>query len=208
MGKFVDITGEKYGMLTVVERSTDYVSPKGYKSVRWRCVCDCGNETIVRACYLKSGAIRSCGCIKVTDPNRKTHGGTGTRLYKIWTGIKKRCYNRNDTNYEDYGGRGILMCGEWREEFEHFRDWAMSHNYSDELTIDRIDNEKGYCPSNCRWADSVTQANNKKTNHFITYNGKTMTMAQWSAETGIKYQKIRDRINRCHWDIERALTTP
>lgn len=208
MGKFENLVGNKYGRLTVIERAQDYISPKGYRAIMWRCLCDCGKETVVRASYLKRGAVRSCGCFKVTNPGRLTHGAKGTRLYNIWRGMKRRCYNTNDASYKNYGGRGISVCDEWKHNFEAFRDWSLEHGYSDNLSIDRIKNNEGYSPSNCRWADNTTQANNTRSNHIVTYDGVSQTIAQWSAQTGIGYHKLKDRINRCKWDTERALTTP
>ena len=208
MGQFNDLTGMKFGRLTVIERDSDYISPKGYHSTAWKCRCDCGSTATVRAIYLKNGAVRSCGCLRAEHPNHTTHGKSNTRLYTIWKGILTRCYNKNDPAYAGYGGRGIHMCDEWRENFEAFYMWSINNGYRDNLTIDRIDNKMGYSPDNCRWATNKVQQNNKGNNRLITYAGKTMTLAQWAEETGIGYHKLKDRINKCKWNIERALTTP
>lgn len=206
MGKLIDLTGKKFGRLRVVNRADDYISPKGYVAVNWLCKCDCGNTPIVRGCNLKSGLTKSCGCEKVDHPTQLKHGGKGTRLYKIWKSMRTRCNNPNDKNYRYYGGRGISICREWND-FKAFKDWAMTNGYGDNLTIDRINNNGNYCPENCRWADSTTQANNTRRNHFIEYNGERHTLSEWSRITGISYQKIKDRINKCGWDIKKALTT-
>lgn len=206
IGKFVDLTGERFGRLTVIRRGENYVSPKGYVGVNWICECDCGRTTLVRGCNLKSGASISCGCERVIHPNRKTHGLSHTRLHSIWSDIKTRCFDPNDSNYSNYGGRGITMCDEWRSDFLSFYRWANANGYSDDLSIDRIDNNLGYCPDNCRWADSVVQQNNKRNNHLITYHGETLTMSQWARKTGIGFHKLKDRINKLHWDVDRALT--
>ena len=135
------------------------------------------------------------------------HNMSHSRLYRIRNAMQQRCENPKAISYKHYGARGITLCEEWRQSFQAFYDWAMSHGYADNLTIERIDNDGNYCPENCRWATPKEQANNTTQNHFITYNGKTQTMAQWAEETGIKYTTLRARINMYHWSIERALTT-
>lgn len=207
MGKFIDLAGQKFGRLTVLERAEN----KG-KSVVWLCRCDCGQETKVTPNHLKSGHTKSCGCLHIEcavnqGHKNATHGMKGTRLYKIWGGIKTRCLNCNDAHYKDYLGRGITICDEWKNSFENFRDWAMSNGYREDLTIDRIDVNGNYEPSNCRWATQEEQQNNKRTNHLITFDGKTQNIKKWSIETGIRSSTIGERLKR-GWSIEKALTTP
>lgn len=208
MGKFVDLTSQKFGRLTVIKRAEN----KG-RYTAWECLCECGNETIVLACHLKSNHTTSCGCFKKEQivKSLQTHGqakGEHRRIYNIYYGIKKRCCKKREKSYKRYGGRGITICDEWRDSFEAFYEWAVSHGYSDDLTIDRIDVNGDYCPENCRWVDIKKQCNNRRNNHLITYNGKTQTVAQWAAEYGINYRKLNDRINKLRWSIEKALTTP
>lgn len=205
MGKFIDLTGREFGKLKVINRTDDYVSPKGYSAVNWLCICQCGKSTIVRGCNLKSGATTSCGCERVDNPSRRRHGGKHTRLYKIWKSMRTRCNNPNDANYVNYGARGVSICDDWNN-YENFRD-SNANGYRDDLTIDRVDYNGNYCPENCRWADAMTQANNSRHNHIIEYNGETHTIAEWSRITGISYHKLKDRINKCGWDAHRALTT-
>lgn len=207
MGAFKDLTGQRFGKLTVVRRDKDYVSPKGYVAVNWLCKCDCGEYAIVRGCNLKSGASQSCGCERTIHPNRLRHGDAHTRLHNIWQGMRTRCNNQNDASYRWYGGRGICVCEEWNS-YEPFRDWAYENGYDDSLSIDRIDVNGNYEPNNCRWADTVTQANNTRSNHVLDFNNQSHTMAEWSRITGLPYSKIKSRINKCGWDVERALTTP
>ena len=121
---------------------------------------------------------------------------TKERLHRIWKGIKARCYNPNREAYSNYGGRGITVCDEWKNDFQAFYDWAMANGYTDDLTLDRIENDGNYEPDNCRWATRKEQGNNSRHNHLITAYGKTQTMQQWSDETGISYNTMKTRIRR------------
>lgn len=136
----------------------------------------------------------------------KIHGHKNDRLYNIWARMKQRCENPKLYGYKDYGGRGITVCAEWHE-FTPFYDWAMTHGYKENLTIDRIDLNGNYEPSNCRWVTMKVQANNKRRNHLITLNGETHTISEWARITGINKSTIRNRIVLYGWNIEKALTT-
>lgn len=136
------------------------------------------------------------------------HGKRRTRLYSTWTGMKTRCTNKNCAKYKNYGGRGIKICDEWLNNFQSFYDWAMENGYRDDLSIDRINNDGNYEPSNCRWIKMEEQASNKTTNHLIAYNGKTDTISGWARELGVSRCLLKDRICRYGWSVERALTTP
>jgi hypothetical protein len=122
--------------------------------------------------------------------------------------MKNRCHNPRTPRFDDYGGRGITVCDEWKDDFQAFYDWAMSNGYSGDLTIDRIDNDKGYSPDNCRWATRVMQGNNSRHNHMITFNGETRSLSDWGRLFGLSFHLLSNRINRYGWTIERALTTP
>lgn len=204
MPKLIDLTGQRFERLTVIERAEN-----AGRTTRWKCVCDCGNVTIVRQPDLKSGRTLSCGCLfseQLAERNAK-HGLSKTRICNIWRSMKDRCYNSNCKAYKNYGGRGIRVCDEWLNDLKGFYDWSMTNGYEENLTLDRIDVNGNYEPSNCRWADRTTQANNTRSNHLIEYDGKTQTIAEWSRETGIKQHTIIRRLG-LGWSIERTLKTP
>lgn len=198
-----DLTGAKFGRLTVVERK--WCEKK--KRNLWFCQCECGNSTLVLTSDLLAGKSTSCGCFRKseTSQRRKTHGMSNSRLYRIWNAMKERCQCTTNAQYNDYGGRGIIVCAEWRDSFETFYDWAISNGYAEHLTIDRIDTNGNYCPDNCRWATPEMQNSNKRNNHILTYNGKTQTIQRWSKETGIPFTTLLYRVNN-GWTVKAALT--
>ena len=169
--RFKDEIGNKYGFLTVVSFS-HYDSKK--HAHFWNCKCDCGNMTVKNGNSLRRKEATSCGCKKIKrfigNKLRETHSGSYTRLYQTWHGMKSRCYRKTDVAYERYGGRGIKVCEEWQNDFETFRDWALQNGYSDTLSIDRIDNDGNYEPSNCQF---ITLAENtKKANKGKSYKSR------------------------------------
>lgn len=142
----------------------------------------------------------------LNNPNYKD-GRKGTRLYRIYNNMKTRCYNPSSISYQHYGGRGIKICKEWLQDFSIFKDWAISNGYRDDLTIDRIDVDKGYFPDNCRWTDYKVQANNTRSNHLVTIYGFTKTLTEWSEFYEINVKTVRDRLKR-GWDVIEALQVP
>jgi hypothetical protein len=204
-------SGQKFGRLTVIKLDyiKEYISPKGFKQKQkfYLCKCNCGNECVILQNNLQTKRTLSCGCLhlELLKNNFLKHGLANTRLFSIWTNMKTRCYNNNGTDYSNWGGRGITICDEWKNDFKVFYDWAMDNGYKDNLTIDRIDNDGNYEPSNCRWATAREQALNRHNNHLITYNGETHTMKEWSEIIGIDYKTLSNRLNKSKWSINKAM---
>lgn len=167
MGALIDLTGERFGRLTVLRR----VENDG-RGVRWECVCDCGNKKVAHSHELRYGKTRSCGCLLhesrvMNGKNQAVHGGWKSRLYGVWAGMKKRCYYEKHPQYHNYGGRGINVCNDWLHDFGKFSEWAYSHGYDENAkkggcTLDRVDSDGNYEPSNCRWVNQKTQISNKR----------------------------------------------
>lgn len=214
MGYMKDISGQKFGMWTAIKPA----GKNKYGAYMWLCRCDCGNYKTVVGHTLRRGTSTNCGCVREAffnsgknKPNLK-HGGKKDRLYGVWIGIKDRCYNPNSKYYRRYGARGITVCDEWMNDYASFREWALKNGYDDSAkkgacTLDRIDNDKGYHPSNCRWVSMKAQSNNRSSNHILEYNGERHTITEWSDITGIRKDTIRRRVEVLGWDVERALTT-
>lgn len=209
MSEKKDLTGLRFMHLLVLEDA----GTNKYGRAKWLCKCDCGNYHTTLGKYLLNGDATSCGCrrakflVNVTYRKQPVHGMSNTRIFQTWQGMRNRCNNPNDRAYRNYGGRGIKICKEWND-FMNFYHWAMANGYTDDLTIDRINNDGNYEPSNCRWADLKTQANNTRRNHYLTYKGKTKSMAEWADEKNIEYSTLRARINTYHWPVEKAIETP
>lgn len=200
--KIKDITGQKFGRLTALYRLHN---TKG--RTKWFCICECGNIKEVQISHLIKNNIKSCGCLRkeLASKRATTHGKHDTRLYQTWCDIKKRCYNPNNKRYKDWGGRGIAVCSEWKDDFQAFYDWAINNGYDDSLTIDRIDNNKGYEPNNCRWATTKQQTRNRRNTKYITYKGESKPLAEWCEILNLNYDKVKHRINNYGWSIEKAL---
>lgn len=194
-----DYCGKKFNFMEVIRDEPDRIFKAGNRARMVLCRCECGQEKVVQLGGLISGGVKSCGCLQKerASSSNKTHGMKETRIYKIWSGMKKRCNNTACAAYKNYGGRGIKYEERW-EKFENFFN-DMSNSYSGQLSLDRIDNDGDYCLSNCRWATREEQANNTRNNHFITINGICKTVSQWSRETGINRVTISNRINKLGW---------
>lgn len=194
--------------LTPLYEIKSIINRQGRKEKIIMCRCElCGSLKPIR--YSNLNRTKSCGCAKnrfISNAN-KTHGETRTRLYRIWVLMKDRCTNQNSPHYNIYGGRGITVCDEWLH-YENFKDWAITNGYQKDLSIDRINNNKGYNPSNCRWATKVEQANNKRNNIRITHNGETLTLGQWASRLNMEPREIWWRLHTGGWSESDAVSIP
>lgn len=199
--KFIDLTGKKFGRLYVIG-----IANKA-KHIKWTCRCDCGKEKDIFGCHLKSGKIISCGCASIERISalNKTHGQSKTRLYSIWSGIKSRCYDKNNCCYKRYGKRGISMCKDWQNDYTLFKNWSLENGYTDNLTIDRIDNNGNYEPSNCRWVDMKEQANNTSKTIKIEYKGKHYSAKQIASLFNVNYKKFLYGFHKFNKNLNKAI---
>lgn len=207
--KHFDLVGQKFGKWTVLEKTEMFLGDGHRKYQAWLCRCECGTERTVLQDALLNGASKSCGCrmSEVSVQIHATHDESNTRLYDIWSGMKARCYNHAVDSYENYGGRGIGVCDEWLNDYTAFSNWAHSNGYSDDLTLDRIDVDGDYCQDNCRWANRITQCNNKRNNLRIDWHGETHTLAEWCRILHLPYKKTHARYRYYGWDIDDIFTT-
>lgn len=200
-----DLVGRTFERLTVIE----YIGCNKYRTSMYKCVCSCGKEIVTTSSNLKSGHTTSCGCYhrERNAKNMTTHGKSRTRLYRIRGNMISRTSNPNKDNYAQYGGRGIKICDEWANSFQSFYDWAMTNGYEDTLSIDRINSDGDYEPSNCRWVTMKEQNINKTNNLHFEIDGKIKTLVEIAEERNVDYRFLYGRIKR-GWDIEKALNTP
>jgi len=185
----MDLTGKAFGKWTAIQ------SVVGCERPSWDCVCECGTKRAVRRSFLLSGISKSCGCSRIENAVKATkkHGMRNTNLYAVWNSMKVRCRNKNSAAYHNYGGRGIQVCDEWMD-FKKFYEWALSNGYEKGCEIDRIDNNGNYEPGNCRFVTPKKNMNNRRTNRYLTINGETKTIAEWSETTGINRVTLRSRV--------------
>lgn len=202
--KSVDIIGKRFGRLFVV----DFDHADGYRKY-YQCICDCGNMKVVLKGNLLAGRTTSCGCYqKERASEASSLPPHYRRLRSIFRGMKSRCYDEKCSGYKRYGGRGISICDEWLNNIDSFCKWALDNGYEDGLSIDRIDNDGDYCPSNCRWATPSIQMSNYSRNVLIEYNGEKKTMSQWAEEYGIRLTTLHNRLRYLGWSIDKALNEP
>ncbi|MDY6153313.1 MAG: hypothetical protein SPI06_07870 [Terrisporobacter sp.] len=198
------LEGKKFGRLTVIKQT----NKRKNGNIVWQCECNCGSNVIVYATTssLNSGDKKSCGCLGIEQVSNinKTHSLSGTRLYKIYNHIKSRCYNSKDKNFKYYGEKGVLLCDKWLNNFEEFYNWSMDNGYEDNLTIDRINVNGNYEPSNCRWVDMKTQANNRTSSIKLNILGNDISLAECCRKYGLSYNKYQKRRKNGH-DIEKEI---
>ena len=205
MGKKIDITGQTFGRMVA-----KYVAKTDARGRQfWWCECSCGEGKVIRGVDLRNGKTKSCGCLRNDRVRaaRGTHLDSGTRLYRIWRAMRRRCSDKNQLSYTWYGGKGIIVCDEW-DSYENFKSWAIAKGYEENLSIDRIDNDGDYTPDNCRWATNLTQGNNTTRNKKITFNGETLNISQWSRKLGGKGSLVANRIKLLGWSPDEAVSIP
>lgn len=199
MGYKVDLKGKRFGRLTVIEETDKRISG----SVVWKCRCDCGNIIEVSHNHLSRGATVSCGCYN--KDVIKTHGKAKTHIYSVWRSMKDRCLKENHPQYKDYGGRGITICEEWLSTDAFFK-WAEENGYKEDergkCTLDRIDVNGNYEPSNCRWVDMKAQCRNRRTNVFIEHCGERHCLSEWAELLKVPYSRLLSRHRRGWSDKE------
>ena len=195
LGQRRDLTGTRYGRLVVIGEH----HRNDHGTYFWECVCDCGGKTVVSCGNLKRGTTKSCGCLARENkpPVTTKHGNSRSKLYKIWVAMRQRCLNPNDANYHRYGGRGITVCDEWLNDFKAFYDWSMANGYVEgKLDLDRTDNNKGYCPENCRF---VSHRENLKNTHRKLHDvikGEDITLSDAAIKYGFEYGQLYQRYKR------------
>lgn len=207
----IDLTGSKYGKLTVINKNGFTDKNKfGYRHAIWHCLCDCGNYVDRTTDVLKRGHS-SCGCSNKENLERMakkniTHNASKTGAYRSYKAMMGRCYREKDIHFNAYGKRGITVCEEWKGNPKSFIEWAMKNGWKEHLTLERIDNNKGYSADNCCWIIKEMQPKNKRQNIMITYDGETLCAEDWSKKTGINAQAIRWRYKH-GWDIDSIFNT-
>lgn len=201
MNNFIDITGQKFNKLKVLKR----IENSSFRKARWLCQCECGNFTEVSGDNLRNGNVKSCGCL-IVDKNkqRATHRKSNIRLYNIWRSMKARCNCKTNPSYKNYGERGIKICSDWII-FENFYNWAINNGYKENLSIERIDVNGNYEPSNCKWIPLSKQAYNKRDSLIININGEEKCLAEWCKLYNVKYTTIYRRITIGKMNIQEAI---
>lgn len=202
--------GMKFGKLTVRE----LVINGNTNQRKYLCDCECGGTKITSEDNLRRGHCRSCGCLYKGHGGSKKKNifmGSDSKLYRTWSGIKSRCFDQNSHNYHNYGGRGITMCDEWKNDYNTFKKWALHNGYDEsggrDCSIDRIDTNGNYDPYNCKWSTAKEQANNTRRNTFIEYDGVEYTLSQLADKAGLNYSTFMSRYSR-GWDIDKILNCP
>lgn len=209
--RFKDLTGKRFGRLLVIGVDHRRIS-SGRQVPYFKCQCDCGGVKVILGYSLSCGKTNSCGCVmKEETIKRSTKHGYANRNnlspeYKSWAAAKGRCTSESNNGFQNYGGRGIKMCQEWIDDFQAFLSDMGTR--PPRTSLDRIDNNKGYSPDNCRWATRKEQNNNQRSNIILTHEGRSQGLSKWADELGIPRKVIYDRLFRYQWSVQRALTNP
>ena len=194
MAEFKDLTGKRFGRL-YVESMARKVKSGNRERYYWNCKCDCGNVKQVRTDCLTLGYVQSCGCLKkeqdkINLTKLHRHKLSNTNLWHVYYGILHRCYNKEDTHYNNYGARGITMCDEWKNSFDNFAKWAFTNGYKEGLQIDRVENNGNYEPTNCRWVDIKTNCRNRGSNVLVEHEGKMITIVELAEILNQPYKMV------------------
>lgn len=195
-----EMIGKRFGNWIVLEKTDE--RDKQHGTIRYLCKCDCGKLQVVNGYSLRKGISKYCTSCKNSKRFSNSIRSKNIRLNNIYNGMVNRCYYKSNREYKNYGGRGITICKEWLENKMAFYEWSLENGYQNNLTIDRINVNGNYEPSNCRWATKIEQANNTRTNRTIEYNGEKKTLAEWARILNMSQQKLRYRLN--NWNIEKA----
>ncbi len=198
--------GKRFNRLTVLKLAGK--NKHGHQL--FECKCDCGKVVVIEGTAVKNNRTRSCGCLQrdVVKKRCTIHGMTKTKLFGVWTTMNQRCSNPNTVSYDRYGAKGIYVCEEWKNDFVTFMNWSLKHGYRDGLSIDRIDNDKGYSPENCRWVNAYVQSNNRSNNRLMTLNGTTKNCKQWADYFGFNYKYFHEKCKKNDWNLEKVLEIP
>jgi hypothetical protein len=189
MSKTPDLEGCKVGKLTVVKKS------RNRNKMAWECLCECGNKTLITTHEITHKKRKSCGCASGEFKGKRKHGFCKEKLYKVWADMKGRCNNKNDNHYQWYGERGIKVCDEWKSDYLSFRKWAIENGYKNGLSIERIDVNGNYEPSNCKWANQSEQCRNRRSNRIITIKGESKILTDWCAQHNLSVTTVHNRIS-------------
>lgn len=205
MGSFIDITGQKFGRLTAINRA-----PNSGDRVKWLFKCDCGNQIITDGASAKTGKTRSCGCLnnEMRIKTNTKHGLSSKRIYGIYKSMIQRCHNSSNKKFKIYGGRGIKVCDEWLNDRMTFFEWAFKNGYNDDLTIDRVNGDKGYAPDNCKWATYAEQNRNTTQNFHVMIDGKDKILTDLAKEVGVDRGTLFYRIKKAGMTPEEAISVP
>lgn len=191
--------GKKYGKITIIAFDCKVGNSKKYFGK-----CECGNIKSYYTSNFVTGQAKSCGCLQreINIARSTTHGKSSSRIYGIYRNMKTRCLNKNSPRYKDYGGRGITICDEWMDDFMSFYNWSVDSGYKEDLTIDRINNNGNYSPSNCRWATDTEQIRNRSNTWLIEINGETKTAQEWCLQNGVSYKLAHNRKTKGWSDVD------